>query len=213
MLTILLAALFPRRCMGCRRPGIALCDTCLHKIRFADNTGRDVFAVYDYGNRLVRHAIRQFKYYRRSEAVRTLARTGTPFVQEFLGDVLQSTNVHQFILVPIPEHPHKLRIKGFNQSVLLAKWWSDALPESRVEQLLEKVVFTMPQAKLNRTARLHNVRDTMHATRILDPHPIYLIVDDVTTTGATFTEARRALRDAGAKKIFSIALAHGYAQK
>lgn len=213
MLEKLLHIFFPRRCIDCQTPGSALCGTCLGRIRYADTLPNHTFAIYDYGNSIVRRGIRAFKYYRRSEVVRVLAQRSVPFIHEFIGETLQSTNAQVFVFVPIPEHPRKLRVKGFNQAVVLAKWWSAAFPKSTVEELLIKTVFTMPQAHLGRNARLKNIANTMQSIRVLDPSIIYLIIDDVTTTGATFVEARRALRAAGAKKIFSIALAHGYARK
>lgn len=213
MLEKLLHIFFPRRCIDCRNPGSALCDSCLRRIRYADTLPDHTFAIYDYGSSIVRRGIRAFKYYRRSEVVRVLVDASVPFINEFLGETLQSTSAQSFVFVPIPEHPRKLRVKGFNQAVVLTKWWGTAFPKSSVQEVLTKTVFTMPQARLGRSARLKNIAHTMQATRVLDPSVTYIIIDDVTTTGATFVEARRALRTAGAKKIFCIALAHGYARK
>ncbi len=213
MFSSLLRTLFPRRCAGCRKPRIALCSTCLAKVRRAIDLPDDTFALYDYAHVIVRSGIRELKYHRRSEVAQTLAIVGIAEIHEFLAQSLQSTGLERFVIVPIPEHPHKLRAKGFNQSILLARWWQAHLSGSRVSPVLEKSVFTLPQARLGRSARLSNVKDSMRAAQILDPQVIYLVVDDVTTTGATFVEAKRALRAGGAKKILCIALAHGYAKK
>jgi ComF family protein len=209
----LLQFLFPERCRGCGALGTTFCTHCLQKIPFAANLPQYNYAVYDYGNTLVRNAIRELKYHRRSEAIRPLINEAAPHILEYIGTTLHSIQNEKIILVPVPEHRQKVASRGFNQSVVLATWWSLSIPQSKVDSILEKIVATTPQAKLSRSARLKNVSQTMRCSKNIDPQTLYIVVDDVTTTGATFTEAQRALRVAGAKKILLIALAHGYLRK
>jgi predicted amidophosphoribosyltransferase len=117
------------------------------------------------------------------------------------------------LIVPIPSHKEKLRKRGFNQSILIAQWWSAYIPGSQIKSLLQKITPTLPQATLNKKKRLHNVTGSMQCDTSLNPHLLYVIVDDVITTGATCAEARRALKHAGARKICTVALAHGYVHK
>ena len=60
----------------------------------------------------------------------------------------------------------------------------------------------------NKEERLKNVEKAMQAKDTVSIHRTWIIIDDVTTTGATLTEAKRALREQGIKKIRTIALAH-----
>jgi predicted amidophosphoribosyltransferase len=61
--------------------------------------------------------------------------------------------------------------------------------------------------------RIKNVEQTMRGIKNIEKDKVYIIIDDVTTTGATFLEAKRALKEIGAKNILCIALAHGYKRR
>lgn len=206
----LISVFFPQKCRGCAKLGQAICIKCLRKIPLATGVGRSSFAVFDYGNKMVRTSIRDLKYHRRSESATILAKFSSDHISEYLAETIQSSTFQKIIFVPIPEHKAKYRQKGFNHSEILAKIWSREL-HGNLKNILHKIVFTLPQAKLNRKDRLKNVEHTM-TSDCVEQDAIYIVVDDVTTTGATFHEARRALIRAGAKKIFCIALAHGYAK-
>ena len=210
--TSLVHILFPLRCKGCNTPGSALCSSCIARIPFATDVPDKTYAVFDYGNPLVRNAIRELKYHRHSEAARALTEAAIPYLIEHMSDQLQSFATQRLVLIPIPAYKERANTRGFNQSTLIASWLQTGLSDSHITLDLKKRSATPSQAKLNRKARLRNVVDTMVCTTTLDPKNIYVIIDDVITTGATCAEARRALRAAGARTIYAIALAHGYAR-
>lgn len=207
--------LFPASCIGCKVRGSALCSRCVAKIPFAPPTGDDrVFALYDYGSRIVEKAVRDLKYYRKSEAALALLAHGAPHLAAFIAEKLQSEHPEPIVFVSIPQHRKKSGERGFSQSELLARALAREWQGARVAPLLRKHRFTLPQAHMkSKSARLTNLNHSMEATKPLAPSLLYILVDDVTTTGATFAEASRALRAAGAHKILSIALAHGYARR
>lgn len=204
--------LYPRTCIGCGHFGMALCTTCLESIPFAKTPDvKDGFAVFDYGNKLVRTAIWRFKYYHHSAAAKVLISQSAPYIAEFLSERLHSTRSEDIVLVPIPQHKSKTIKRGYNQSRLLAEWLTHSIDRAMIGELLVKTVPTISQARLtHKTARKQNVAHSMRARCVIDPLRVYIIVDDVMTTGATVNEARRALRAGGGKKIFCVALAHGF---
>ncbi len=86
---------------------------------------------------------------------------------------------------------------------------SKLAPLEYVPKALTRTVNTKTQQGLPRAERLKNIRNSMtagpDAKKIAGR--VCIVVDDVTTTGATFEEAKRALRQAGARAVHCIALA------
>jgi len=211
-LQTLIQLLYPEHCSGCGVSGISICTTCVSSLKLAQPLPHDTdFAVFDYGDKQVRRAIWEFKYNHHASRTKILTDAAVPYIVSFLAERLQNTNIQAITLVPVPQHRQKTYARGYNQSLLIAKWLTTSLPGTAVTELLYKTVPSTPQARTkNKSARKQNVAHTMCTTSAVDPKSIYVLVDDVTTTGATLNEARRALQQGGGKKILSVSIAHGY---
>ena len=108
-------------------------------------------------------------------------------------------------VVPVPLHPRRMRARGFDQALVLARQVGRARRLRVRARALVRVRDTPSQTGLSRTARRRNVRGAFRAARAV-PGRIWL-VDDVVTTGATLGEAARALRRAGAKEVIGLCAA------
>lgn len=113
------------------------------------------------------------------------------------------------LLIPIPMHQARRKERGHNHTERLCEALLPLLPEGSVEYApgaLARLVDTPTQQGLERSKRLRNVRGSMTASMQVRGRAC-IVVDDVTTTGATLAEAKRALREAGARVVHTIALA------
>ncbi len=211
----LITLFFPPRCIRCGASGSALCSSCADRIPLAQPTDDPtIIALYDYGNRIVETAIRDIKYYRKKEVAIALLRAGIPHIASYLSDLIMTEKTIPLVFVPIPQHKKKLHNRGYNQSLLLAKVLVPFFDNARVVAVLEKHRYTLPQTHIkNKTERSRNIAHSMCLSKPITPHALYIIMDDVTTTGATIREAMRVLKNAGASQVCAIALAHGYARK
>ena len=103
------------------------------------------------------------------------------------------------LVLPVPLHPKRLRERGFNQSLLLARFF-DKGPLSTTALIRKR--YTKPQVELNPRERQKNVKG---AFKIRDQKALLgrkvLLVDDVMTTGATIEECALELKKAGANEI------------
>ena len=109
---------------------------------------------------------------------------------------------HADILVPVPMHPLRKWMRGFNHTELLASYLSKATGIPYSTKLLFKTRFSFEQKRITDPAeRRKNMRGSFTA----DPHVKGLrivLIDDVFTTGATVYECAKTLKTAGAAKVY-----------
>jgi ComF family protein len=111
-------------------------------------------------------------------------------------------------IVPVPHHPKALRARGFSPPEELSRRLSASFALPYMPRVVYKIRHTLPQACLDAATRRMNVHASM---KVFDPAlvegRVLLAVDDVMTTGATLSECARALIEAGASKVYCLALA------
>jgi competence protein ComFC len=118
-----------------------------------------------------------------------------------------------WIIVPIPSSKKHEKERGFNQTKELCLKIIKYLPENTLTyepNAIIKTKETTPQAKIrNRNQRLKNLRGVFNTIKNINlSNKNVILVDDVVTTGSTLIEARRALKEAGVKRVIAITIAH-----
>lgn len=103
-------------------------------------------------------------------------------------------------LVPVPLHPSRLRRRGYDQALELARPLARAFALPLHADALRRVRATSAQSELDAASRRHNVRSAFFARAGGLPGHVAL-VDDVMTTGATLAECARALQRAGVSRV------------
>lgn len=104
------------------------------------------------------------------------------------------------VLVPMPLHPSRLRERGFNQALELAKAVSGRLDLPLLAQGAQRIRATPPQVGLPWKERAKSVRGAFACSVDLSGKHV-AILDDVMTTGTSLHELGRALRKQGATEI------------
>lgn len=176
---------------------IRICEQCgLAPPRFAraraalryDDASRGLVLGLKYGNRL--------------ETADTLAphmaRIGAPLLAE------------SDLVVPVPLHPHRLRTRGYNQAVLLARALTRRTGHRLIVDALRRTIDTPPLAELSAPART----STVGAAFAARPRHLgslrgarVLLIDDVLTSGATANACAAVLLAAGACRVDVLAVA------
>lgn len=110
------------------------------------------------------------------------------------------------LLLPVPLHTGRLRSRGYNQALELARPLGRRLGIPVRHDILRRVKRTRAQSELDAATRARNVRGAFELRRIPSQSHVALI-DDVMTTGATLGECAQVLIDAGVERVDVWALA------
>ncbi len=111
------------------------------------------------------------------------------------------------LITAVPLDSKRLKERGFNQSVLLARPLAWISKISFNDQALTRIRYTRPQVGLTRGEREKNMEGVFEADSKIAKGKIILVVDDVITTGSTLNECSKALLDSGADQVFGLTLA------
>ena len=111
------------------------------------------------------------------------------------------------VVCAVPMHAKRKRLRGFNQSEILARAVAEKL-HLPYEELLIRTRNTVQQARLHGAARRHNLVNAIAAQGNIRDRRV-LLIDDVYTSGQTAHTCAQALRNAGAGKVFLLVFAKG----
>ena len=189
------SAALPRLGQSCQRCALPItlgqyCGRCLTNPPIRHRT-RSLFRYTSPVNRL----IADMKYHSQLQLADYLAHQLALAVQQ----QCESESKPQ-LLIPIPLHPKRLRQRGYNQSVELAKTLSKHLNIPLDNNALIRIKNTLPQTQLPYAKRKQNIKSAFQCRHATLPEHIVLI-DDVLTTGHTADMAAKVCLKQGEKKV------------
>ena len=195
--------LAPLRCACCDTPldqRALLCQACAATVIRWDGD-HNPMALGLYGGALASTVLR-LKYGKRPDI-------GTALGELLCSVVLSNiTEPRIDVVVPVPTPYSRLSERGYNQAALIAKPVASALSARFEPRALARRDGSIKQAALGRNDRLTNLHGafSLRDRRSIADRRV-LLVDDVSTTGATLNSCRKVLSDGGARCVHAVVVA------
>ncbi len=202
--------LFPQKCLGCGKNEFLLCEKCLKRIDYPTLIkDKNIWSATDYNDPLAQKVIWLLKYRKIKSAAEPLAELIYERLME--ASLPIGSEASKYILIPIPLSPKRLKERGFNQTELISELLSKKSNFPVCKNVLIKIKETGSQVSLkDRIKRLENLKGSFS---LKNPELIkgknIILIDDVSTTGATINEAMKVLREAKPRKIIALVVARG----
>ena len=219
--------LFPKFCINCKKLGSYLCPNCFSYISFNENsiclmckkpainslTHPGCKAKYSIDGAIsslaykgvVKKLMYQFKYKHYLTDLKELL--GELFYEGIIqNQIFHKILIEKPILVPIPLHKDRFKIRGYNHAEILSIELSKKLNLPTLS-LLKRTKKTKSQFGLTREQRKENLKNAFSfSSSSTTPESVFL-VDDILTTGSTLIEAASVLKRNGIKSVFGLTLA------
>ena len=209
ILSILINLLFPKQCLICGKIGKYICNDCEEKIKKYEidkyeinkqNNNKKLF-IYKYEDE-IRKLIIDYKFNDKAYLYKL-----------FLNEIIKNKNICNFIksydiIIPVPVHWKRKLERGYNQTELIIKEISKLLKVDFSKNTLIKEKNIKPLSKMGAKDRKKNIKGVFsikNNQRIFNKK--VLLFDDIYTTGSTFKECEKILKEAGAKEVGMLSLA------
>lgn len=190
------------KCMKCGKKvenqEIEYCYDCT-KMKHIFDKGRCLYS----HNAEVKKSIYNFKYKNKREYARAYGEE----ISDNLRDEILSWGAN--VIIPVPLHKTKLRIRGYNQAELLAKELSKRFNIPMENKMLTRIKRTKPQKELNDSDRKKNMKNAFIVDKNIVKYKKVILVDDIYTTGSTIDGCAKVLKENGVNKVYYICLSIG----
>jgi ComF family protein len=210
--------LFPNICILCKKSGSGLCKHCHRTLpKPESDIPPYIHALYEYRNSAIKKILTDAKYRKRFAGLKSFGRVLYDASLDIISEYVELEHYSNIIFIPVPISKKRMKERGFNQSEILAK----AILNSGTNpnwilhtKIIYKILDKTPQASIhNRQDRLKSPVGTFAITTNKNDleklqGSLCIIVDDITTTGATISEVRRILLESGAKTAIGLTVAH-----
>jgi competence protein ComFC len=219
--------IYPPFCGGCNQPGTRWCPGCQNKVvqpkenicqrcgNFLHNNkscpnctinppSYKILRSWGEYNGPLREAIHSLKYNRNIGLAEALS--------THLVELLKELEWPVDLVIPVPLGTQRMRERGYNQASLLAYPLALACKIPYSGKALQRSRETPTQVGLTALQRIENVADAFKAKRSIVSMKSVLVIDDVTTTGATQNSCAQALLNAGAFCVYGLTLARAVFQ-
>lgn len=201
--------IYKKRCYFCNKSieCVKMCSDCYNELTHNDlKSNREILGVKIYSagvyEKNLQKMIRGIKYHRQKELAYYMAK----FMWEYFSDIMTSQNMEQtFQVVPIPLHKKRQKQRGYNHMELVATEFCNLSGFEPNYSLVKRIKPTKPQYKLPYSKKMENLKGAFLAdkTKLIDK-PV-LIIDDICTSGATFTSIIKELQSKGITDITCLA--------
>lgn len=184
-------------CLKCGKPvdeTEEYCEECRHRER-KFSRGRGVF-LYD---TQMKQSLLRYKYYGSREYGKYYAES----ICRYAGADIMKWKPD--VIVPVPLHRRKKRMRGFNQAADLAERTGKLLGIPVTEEIIYKIKETRSQKKLDADERKRNLKNAFQTVTSVKGLRI-LVIDDVYTTGSTMEAMAECLLESGAEEVFFVTL-------
>lgn len=179
-----------------------------HTFRLNDTA---ITSLLSYKDKKVAYLIRVLKYNGSPVAASLCAQILEDFLREEVAEIEMFSD-KRIIITSVPLGKQRKHERGFNQTALILKKLKDMFPTTEIrDDILVRIKETKPQTTLSRTERLKNVENAFALTeygKTITENTLIILIDDVTTTGATLHAASRPLKKPGIQTL-PLAIAHG----
>ena len=212
----ILEIIFPANCLGCGIKGKFLCRDCIVTSPPADRESPDwTYPIFDYRHPPIKKTLWLLKYTNKKIIAEIFAEIIYDRILEELSELRLIENFTNPIIIPIPLSRKRFKERGYNQVEIICKKiiQLDKKENFKLEKnILIKPTETEHQARIkNKNARMKNIigsfslkegsENTLKGKNII-------LIDDILTTGATLTEAKKVLKKGGARKVIAFTIAH-----
>lgn len=198
------------RCKRCGKPLTTanreineMCQDCLkmrHRQEMSYDQGRALW-VYEGA---AKASVMDFKY----NGMKSFVDFYADEVVKMYGGWIRKKNPQ--VLVPIPLHARKRRMRGFNQAEQLAKAIGERMGISMRSDILYRKRWTAPQKGVSGMERRHNLTKSMAIRQLPPEFKCVMLIDDIYTTGSTMEACARILKKNGVEEVYFLTLCIGY---